>query len=55
MEIIAKNVCKSINGKNILQNINLHIKSGEVYGLIGPNGAGKSTFVRLLLNIYFLS
>lgn len=55
MEIIAKHVCKSIDGKDILKDINLHIKSGEIYGLIGPNGAGKSTFTRLLLNIYSLS
>ena len=55
MEIVATNVCKTIKGKDILKDINLHIKSGSIYGLIGPNGAGKSTFTRLLLNIYSLS
>lgn len=52
MEIIARNVSKRIGTKNILRNINLHIKSGSVYGLIGPNGAGKTTFAQLIMNIY---
>jgi ABC-2 type transport system ATP-binding protein len=55
MEIVAKNVCKFVKGKHILENINVHIMPGEVYGLVGPNGAGKSTFTRLLLNIYSLT
>lgn len=52
MEIITNKVCKEIDGKLILNNINIKIKSGSIYGLIGPNGAGKTTFARLLLNIY---
>ena len=55
MEIIAKNVSKTINNFSILSNINIHIESGSVYGLIGPNGGGKTTFIRLLLGIYSLS
>lgn len=55
MEIIAKNVSKVINNQSILKKVDLHVKSGEIYGLIGPNGAGKSTFTRLLLGIYNLS
>lgn len=45
MEIIAKNVSKVINNQSILKKVDLHVKSGEIYGLIGPNGAGKSTFL----------
>lgn len=33
-----------------LQNLNLDVKPGEVYGFLGPNGAGKTTTIRLLLN-----
>lgn len=47
-----KNVSKVIEGKNILTDINLEIKKGEVFALIGPNGAGKTTLVRLLLDLY---
>lgn len=52
MEIIASKVCKEIDGKFILNDINIKVESGSIYGLIGPNGAGKTTFARLLLNIY---
>ncbi|MCK4444250.1 MAG: ABC transporter ATP-binding protein [Thermoplasmata archaeon] len=31
-----------------VDNLNLHVKEGEVFGLIGPNGAGKTTTVRML-------
>ncbi|MGH4123316.1 MAG: ABC transporter ATP-binding protein [Clostridium sp.] len=52
MEIIIKDLNKSIDGKQILSNICLHIKSGEVFSLVGPNGAGKTTLIRILLNLY---
>jgi ABC-2 type transport system ATP-binding protein len=34
-----------------LDNLNLNIRKGEVYGLIGPNGAGKTTTIRLLCGL----
>lgn len=36
--------------KLALDNVSLHINSGEVYGFLGPNGAGKSTAIRTLMN-----
>lgn len=43
-------------GKNRgIDNLNLSVKEGEIYGFIGPNGAGKSTTIRTLLNFIFPS
>ena len=33
---------------NALNNINLEVKQGEIFGLLGPNGAGKTTFLSIL-------
>lgn len=44
-----KKVFKTEKGENIaLQDINLQIKKGEIYGIIGLSGAGKSTLVRMM-------
>lgn len=47
--IKLQNVQKSFNGQKVLDNLNLEIKAGEIYGLLGANGAGKSTTINLLL------
>lgn len=40
---------KSYNGKdNALEDMNLNIPSGEIFGFLGPNGSGKTTTVRIL-------
>lgn len=36
-------VPKTIGGKSLVSNIDLHVKKGEIYGFIGLNGAGKTT------------
>lgn len=33
-----------------LENLNIKVKAGEVYGYLGPNGAGKSTTIRLIMD-----
>ena len=42
MEIKIKKLTKVINGNIILDNINLNLKSGKIYGFIGRNGSGKT-------------
>src|SRR5208283_833715 len=36
-----------------LDNVNLAVKRGEVFGLLGPNGAGKTTTIKLVLGLIF--
>ncbi len=36
------------NGIKALNNLNLEVKEGEIFGLLGPNGAGKTTFLNIL-------
>lgn len=47
--IQLKNIQKKFKNKIALRNLDLEIKSGEIYGLLGANGAGKSTTINLLL------
>ena len=39
---------KSGNKITALNNLNLEVKEGEIFGLLGPNGAGKTTFLNIL-------
>jgi len=43
-----RNLHAGIEGKKILNGINLDIKSGEVHAIMGPNGSGKSTLASVL-------
>ncbi|MBW4581665.1 MAG: ABC transporter ATP-binding protein [Tildeniella nuda ZEHNDER 1965/U140] len=42
---------KSYGDRAVLQNLNLSIAPGEIYGLLGPNGAGKTTTIRILCHL----
>jgi len=47
-----KNVTKKFGSFTALDNLNLTVPQGAVYGLVGPNGAGKSTAIRHMLGVY---
>jgi len=49
--IVAENLSKQYNGKTAVNNLNLTIKKGEIFGLLGPNGAGKSTVILMMLGL----
>ena len=48
----TRNLGISFGGLNAVQNVNIKIKKGQIYGLIGPNGAGKTTVFNLITGVY---
>lgn len=50
--IELKNISKAyLKNKNIIENLNLTIKNGEIFGFLGPNGAGKTTTIKMITGI----
>ena len=47
-----KDINKAFSGVKVLNDINLEIQSGEVFGILGENGAGKSTLLKIICGIY---
>ncbi len=51
--LLAKNISKKIDGRDILKDISFSIESGEIISIIGPSGSGKTTFLRAISLIDF--
>ena len=49
--IQTKSLTKKFGNKIAVNNLSLHVKRGEIYGLIGKNGAGKTTLMKMLLGL----
>ncbi|WP_192812709.1 ATP-binding cassette domain-containing protein [Methanobacterium formicicum] len=49
--IEAKNLFKSFGDFVAVDNLNLKIKRGEVFGFLGPNGAGKTTSIKMMVGL----
>ena len=50
-KIELKNISLSFNKRQILDNISLTIREGEICGLLGPNGVGKSTIFNIIIGL----
>ena len=42
---------KSYKGNIVVNDVNIHVPKGSIYGFVGPNGAGKSTVMKMILNL----
>jgi lipopolysaccharide export system ATP-binding protein len=42
---------KSYRGRNVVQDVSVHVRTGEVVGLLGPNGAGKTTTFYMVVGL----
>lgn len=49
--IETQNLVKQYKTKRAVDNISIHVKKGDIYGLIGKNGAGKTTLMKLILGL----
>lgn len=49
--IETENLTKKYKDKTVVNNINMKVEKGKIYGLLGKNGAGKTTTMRMLLNM----
>ncbi|WP_240666672.1 ATP-binding cassette domain-containing protein [Longirhabdus pacifica] len=49
--IQTRNVTKRFNDKEVISNVNMNVKQGQIYGLLGPEGCGKTTIIKLLMNL----
>lgn len=49
--IQTSGLTKTVKGKTLISDINLHVKKGEIYGFLGQNGTGKTTIMKMLTGI----
>jgi lipopolysaccharide export system ATP-binding protein len=51
IQLAAKHLKKTYNGRSVVNGVSLHVNTGEVVGLLGPNGAGKTTSFYMLVGL----
>ena len=49
--VVLKDVCKSFGEVRAVDNLNVKVPAGSIYGFLGPNGAGKTTTIRMIMDI----
>lgn len=48
----TNHLTKIIGGKELVKDVNIHVKKGEIYGFLGPNGAGKTMVLKMVTNLW---
>ena len=48
----TNHLTKKIDGKELVRDVGIHVKKGEIYGFLGPNGAGKTTVMKMITNLW---
>ena len=48
----TNHLTKTINGKDLVKNADIHVEKGTIYGFLGPNGAGKTTIMKMITNLW---
>ncbi|MCP3740492.1 ABC transporter ATP-binding protein [Rossellomorea sp. BNER] len=49
--IQTNQLTKIYQGKEVVKDVNMRVKKGEIYGFLGPNGSGKTTVMKMLTNL----
>ena len=52
MKIEIKNVAKKFKDIEVLNNVNMILEEGKIYGFVGPNGSGKSVLLKMICAFY---
>ncbi|CAH2716595.1 Bacitracin transport ATP-binding protein BcrA [Neobacillus rhizosphaerae] len=49
--LTTSNLSKVFHGKEVISQVNMNVKKGEIYGVLGPNGAGETTIMKIMANL----
>jgi len=49
--IEVKDLCKSFDGRRVVDDLTMRVMRGQIYGFLGPNGSGKTTTIRMLCGL----
>src|SRR5438045_1971460 len=49
--IEVEGLTKSFDGKEVVRNLSLRVRRGQIYGFLGPNGSGKTTTLRMICGL----
>ena len=49
--LTASNLAKSYKGRQVVKDVSLEVRSGQIVGLLGPNGAGKTTSFYMIVGL----